>query len=67
MREKMKIRMKLYQSSLGIIWGLVLINYAFNSKTAFEIYSIALLMTGFIVGSELVFYYWAKEKKDEKR
>jgi hypothetical protein len=51
---------------LGITWSLVLFNYALSSKTTFFIYSIALLITGFIVGSDLVFYHWAKEKKDEK-
>jgi H+/Cl- antiporter ClcA len=49
---------------MGILWNLVLFNYAFHSTTTFWIYSVVLLATGFIAGSDLVFYYWAKDRKE---
>jgi len=52
---------------IGILWGLVLFNYALSSTATFLIFSIALLVTGFVAGSDLVFYYWNKEKNDEDR
>jgi len=52
---------------IGTLWGFVLFNYALSSTSTFLIYSIALLATGFLAGSDLVFYYWNKEKNDEDR
>jgi H+/Cl- antiporter ClcA len=65
----MKITMRNYTPpviGMGILWSLVLFNYAFHSTTTFWIYSVALLATGFVVGSDLVFYYWAKDRKEKK-
>jgi hypothetical protein len=55
---------------LGILWSLTILDYAISSRTTFHVYSLALFVTGFLIGNDLIFYYWAKERKereDEKR
>jgi uncharacterized membrane protein len=50
---------------LGILWSLAIINYVLESKTSFVVFMLVSCATGFVLGSDLVFYYWAKEKNDE--